>query len=188
MVERTIFHKIHMNTTIEANQPVRFESLGFGGLVTSNTMDRMKQIIVNSLRSYYIRRWAEKIVDFAPDEYSKAETIYDFIVSKCRYIQDPVGLELLKTPQVSLQLIEVGDSPAIDCDDATILIGALVESIGLPYAIRAVSFNNDEFSHIYGLVKIIEKGWIPMDFVVGKKGGYMGDEPQGITRMKDMEV
>ncbi len=172
----------------QANQSVRLESLGFGSIVTPNTMELMRRIIVDSIRSYYVRRWAEKIVDFAPDEYSKAETIFDFIVSKCRYVQDPIGLELLKTPQVSLELIEVGDSPAIDCDDATILIGALTESIGLPYALRAVSFNNDEFSHIYGLVKIAEKGWIPMDFVVGKKGGYMGDEPQGITRMKDMEV
>ncbi len=99
-----------------------------------------------------------------------------------------MGLELLKTPPVSLQQIEVGGSPALDCDDATILIGSLIMVIGIPYALRAVSFNNDEYSHIYGLVYIKDRGWIAADFVIGKHGGYIGDEPKEVTRIKDMEV
>ena len=172
----------------QANHPVRIESLGFGAIVTPNTMEKMRQIILASIRNYQVRLWAEKLIDFAPDDFEKAEKIYNFIVNNCRYVQDPVGLELLKTPPVSLQAIEVGGHPALDCDDATILIGSLIMSIGIPFALRAVSFNNDEFSHVYGLVYIKDRGWVATDFVVGKKGGYFGDEPQGITRIKDMEV
>jgi hypothetical protein len=171
----------------QANQPVRIESLGFGAIVTANTMEKMKELIHYSLRDYYVRLWAEKIVDFATDDYSKVEMIYDFVVSNCRYLRDPVGLELLKAPHVSLQTIEAGGSPALDCDDATMLIGALIMSAGIPYALRAVSFN-EEYSHVYGLVYIKDRGWVPIDFVVAKKGGQLGDEPTGITKIKDMEI
>ncbi len=171
-----------------ANQPVRIGSLGMGPLVTINTMEKMKQIILASIHNYYVRLWAEKLIDFAGDDYDKVENIYNFVVNKCRYVQDPSGLELLKTPIVSLEIIEIGGSPALDCDDATILIGSLVMSIGIPFALRAVSFNEDDFSHVYGLVYIKDRGWVPVDFVVGKKGGYLGDEPEAITKIKDVEV
>ena len=169
------------------NHPVRIEHLGFGAIVTPNTMEKMRQIILASIRNYQVRIWAERIIEFAPDDFEKAEKIYNFIVNNCRYVQDPVGLEMLKTPIVSLQTIEVGGSPALDCDDATILIGSLVMSIGIPFALRAVAFN-EEYSHVYGLVYIKDRGWVASDFVIGKKGGYLGDEPTGITQIKDMEI
>ncbi len=171
-----------------ANQPVRIDSLGYGPIVTTNTMQLMKNIILSSIRNFYIRSWAERLIDHEVDDYERVRSIYNFIVNHCRYVQDPVGLELLKTPIVSLQLIEAGGSPAIDCDDAAILIGSLVMAIGIPYALRAVNFNHDDFSHVYGLVYIRDHGWVPVDFVVGKKGGYIGEEPEGITQIKDMEV
>ena len=171
----------------QANHPIRFEDVGFGSIVTPNTMALMKNIINASVRSYYVRRWAEKITEYADDDYSRAEAIFNFIVSNSRYVPDPVGMELLKSPEVSLQLIEVGHQPAMDCDDSAILMGALAMAVGIPYALRAVSFN-EEYSHVYGLVRIKERGWIPIDFVVGKKGGNFGDEPEGIVAIKDMEV
>ena len=175
------------NYSQSTNQPVRIESLGFGSIVTPNTMEKMRQIILDSLRNYQVRLWAERLIDFAPDDFEKAENIYNFVVNHCRYVQDIVGLELLKTPIVSLQQLEVGGSPALDCDDATILIGSLIMAIGIPFALRAVAFN-EEYSHVYGLVYAKDRGWIPADFVIGKKGGYMGEEPEGITRIKDMEI
>ncbi len=176
-----------------SNHPVRIESLGFGSIVTPNTMEKMRQIINASIRNYYVRVWAEKLIEFAPDDYSKVENIYNFIVNHCRFVKDPVPLEMLKTPTVSLQMIEAGGFPAIDCDCATILIGSLVESIGIPYAIRAVALADsdvgpNEYSHVYGLFYIKDRGWTPIDFLVGKKGGYLGDEPTGITKIKDLEV
>jgi hypothetical protein len=175
------------STSRFADQPTRIEPLGNGSIVTSNTLGKMKEIILASVRNYYVRLWAERIVGFAQDDYEKSEVIFNFIVNNCRYLNDPVGIELLKTPIISLQLIEIGGSPAIDCDDAAILIGSLVMSIGIPYALRAVSFN-DDFSHVYGLVQTKEKGWVPVDFVVGKKGGRIGEEPPGITKIKDEVV
>jgi hypothetical protein len=168
------------------NQPTRIEPLGFGSIVTPNTMKKMCQIIAESIHDYRVRVWAEKLVGYSSDDLSIAESIYYFIVNHCRYVKDPVGLEMLKFPMVSLQQIEVGGSPALDCDDATILIGSLLMSVGIRYALRAVSFN-EEYSHVYGLA-YLDKKWTPIDFVLGKKGGEFGLEPPGITRIKDMEV
>lgn len=154
------------------NHPVRIQSLGFGDAVTPNTMEKMREIINLSLRRYYVRLWAEKIVDFAENDYEKVESVFNFILDHSRYVSDPVGLELLKSPEVSLQIIEVGGYPALDCDDATILIGSLLMSVGIPYALRSVSFNK-EFSHVYGLAYVKDRGWLPVDFVVGKRGGEL---------------
>jgi hypothetical protein len=169
------------------NHSVKIHSLGFGSAVTPNTMEKMREIINLSLRNYYVRLWAEKIVDFAENDYAKVESVYKFVLEHSRYISDPVGLELLKSPEVSLEIIEVGGYPALDCDDATILIGSLLMIVGIPYALRAVSFD-DEFSHVYGLAYIMNQGWLPVDFVVGKRGGELGEEPKGITKVKDVEV
>lgn len=169
------------------NYSVQFEEVGFGSIVTPNTMAIMRRIIIDSTRDYSIRQWAEKITGYAGDDYEMAEAIFNFVVSNCRYVPDPVGMELLRVPQIPLQIISVGDQPALDCDDATILIGALTMAVGIPYALRAVSFN-EQFSHVYGLVNIKERGWIPVDFVVGKHGGEFGEEPKNILAIKDMEI
>jgi len=168
------------------DQPTRVESLGFGAVVTPNTMKKMSQIIIDSIHDYRVRVWAEKLIGYSSDDFSKAEEIFYFLVNHCRYVQDPVGLEMLKFPMVSLQQIEVGGCPALDCDDATILIGSLLMSVGIRYALRAVSFN-EEYSHVYGLA-YLNKKWTPIDFVLGKKGGEFGSEPPGVARIKDMIV
>lgn len=167
--------------------PYHVESLGFGALVTPNTMDLMRRLILDSLKNYEVRNWAEKIIGYASNDFEKAEKIFNFVVNHSRYVLDPVNLEMLKSPIISLQTIEVGGSPALDCDDATILIGALVMSVGIPYALRAIGFNN-EYSHVYGLIYIKDRGWVPADFVLAKRGKNLGDEASGVTRIKDLEV
>lgn len=173
----------------QSQYKISFESLGFGEkIVTINTMNRMAQMINMGMRSFYVRRWAEKIILGTTTDYDKAEAVYNFVLNHSVYVKDPTDLEMLKGAEVSLQLIQVGDYASIDCDCASILIGALIKSIGLRYALRAVAFNNEsEFTHVYGMV-YAEDGWTPMDFVVGWKGGKMGEEPGAITSIKDMEV
>lgn len=173
------------------NQPVRIEHLGFGAIVTSNTMERMRQIILASIRNYQVRTWAEKITDYAGDEHSRAEAIWNFILNHTRFLPDPTNLEMIKTPPVFLQLWGAGsDRVPGDCDDLTILSLSLLESIGFRTALRAVSFdpdNSSDFSHIYGLV-YIDKQWTPFDLVAGMKGMDLGSEPPNIVSIRDMEV
>jgi len=175
-----------MEVSNQARQFVRFEGIGNGEEIASNTMIKMRNIINSSIRNYYVRRWAEIITDSLIDsDYEKVKAVYDFLATRTRYLKDPFGLELLKTPPVSLQLIEAGDRPALDCDDLTILSLSLLKSIGFPVALRAVSYHLDKrFRHIYGLVKV-KNEWIPFDLV---KLPGLGREHPGVTRIVDMEV
>ncbi len=168
--------------------PTRTEFLGYGDEITTNTMAKMKDIINKSIKDYYVRRWAEKIIERAGrNDFARVDAIYRFLYSTTNYVKDPLGLELLKTPQVALQLIEIGEVPGLDCDDLTILSLSLLKSIGYPVALRAVGFrrNDNKYTHIYGLVHIQRMGWIPFDLV---HGIGLGNEPPGILRAIDMEV
>ncbi len=167
----------------------RLEPLGFGQVITSNTLQKMKRIVNDSIRNYYVRRWAEKMVENTPEDGSdttRVHAIYDYLATYTRYLKDPWGLELLKTPLVSLQLLDIGETPSLDCDDLTILAMSLLKSIGFRVGFRATSYRPDKkFSHVYGLVKIKGIGWVPFDLV--KKPG-VGFEPPAPTNIYDMEV
>ncbi len=172
----------------QANQPVSIEFLGFGEEITLNTMNRMGSIINSSIRDYYVRRWAEKIIErTGEDDASRAQVIYDFLSNHTNYVKDPTGLELLKTPKVSLQLIERGEIPGLDCDCLTILSMALLKSIGFRVGMRAAGYRPDgKFTHIYGLVLIKPYGWVPFDLV--KNLGLGNEAPMQKLSQKDTEV
>jgi len=171
----------------QIRQPSKVEFLGFGDVITPRTMEKMKEIINESIRDYYVRRWAEKIIERAGQTDSgKLDAIYNFIYNQTNYVRDPFGLELLKTPQVSLQLIEIGEIPGLDCDDLAILSLSLLKSIGYPVALRAAGFGpDDRYTHVYGLVRVPKVGWVPFDLV---RGVGLGNEPPGIKRVWDVEV
>lgn len=176
---------MRFNIFSQTNHPSQIRSLGFGDAVTSNTMVMMKDLINRSLKNYYVRRWAEKIVDGITDDDEKVYAIYNFIYTNTRYLRDPYGLELLKSPEVALELIDVGERPALDCDDLCILSLSLLKSIGFPVALRAAGYDpNEPFSHVYGLVRVKGK-WTPIDLVKGQGPGW---EPPGKIMVMDMEV
>jgi hypothetical protein len=173
------------NISSQTKYPTRIKQIGFGDAVTTNTMVMMKDIINLSLKNYYIRRWAEKIIDGITNDEDKVYTIYDFIYKNTKYLYDPYGLELLKSPEVALELIEVGEIPALDCDDLTILSLSLLKSVGFPVALRTAGYRLEEpYSHVYGLV-MVKKKWIPIDLVKGQGPGW---EPPGKIMVRDMEV
>ncbi len=176
------------NISKQANQPVSIEFLGFGEEITPRTMNKMGSIINSSIRDYYVRRWAEKIIErTGEDDFSRASIIYDFLSNHTNYVKDPTGLELLKTPKVSLQLIEVGEIPGLDCDDLTILSLALLKSIGFRVGLRATGYRPDEkYTHVYGMVLIKPYGWVPFDLV--KNLGLGNEAPMNKTAQKDMEI
>ncbi|MBT9169557.1 MAG: hypothetical protein DDT19_02918 [Syntrophomonadaceae bacterium] len=170
--------------------PVRKEFIGFGEEAIRNTLVKMRDIINQSFQNYYVRRWAENILSrhhpYSDDsDFSKAENIANFLMTNTRYLRDPYGLEMLRTPVVSLQLLEAGDIPYLDCDDLTTLSLSLLKSIGFPVSMRAVSYHPDRrFRHVYGQVKI-RRIWYPLDLT---KSHGLGWEAPGVTNILDVIV
>lgn len=168
------------------SHPVRKFNIGSGDNASYNTMALMKKIIIDSSQDYYVRRWAEEMISGAGEnEMERISSIYDYLKQTTKYVYDPDGLELIKTPHVSLQLIESGATPIMDCDDYVVLSLALLRALGFQVALRAGAYETNDFDHIYGLVKVQGQLWLPIDLTNPQGLGLDAPNPK---RVYDMEV
>lgn len=86
----------------------------------------------------------------------EVRAVHDFVRDRIRYVKDPVGMELVQTPQATLQL------KSGDCDDKSVLAAAMLKSIGHPSRFVAVAFKPGELSHVYVESKIGGR-WIALE-------------------------
>ncbi len=124
-------------------------------------------ITSNDIRSYIqttseIKQIADKIVTLSCKETHKvcnAKAMFYFVQKNFNYLNDPLAFEYYKTPQESF------NSNSGDCDDASILLSSLLQSVGLQTRFVFV------LKHVYVQVKISEAkssykdedGWINLD-------------------------
>jgi hypothetical protein len=165
--------------------PVQKLSIGFGDFASTKTMKIMKDIIIKSSENPYIRNWAESIVVSCPnDNMARAATLYNFLRSRTRYCRDMEKIEFIKTPPVSLQLLEVGGTPLLDCDDYTVLSLSLLSTLGYITKIRAVAYSSKRFEHVYGLC-LVQGDYVPFDLV--NPNGFSAEKME-IIRYTDLDV
>jgi transglutaminase-like putative cysteine protease len=121
------------------------------------------------------------------DYYGEVKAIFDWVRKYIRYVHDINGIDTFQHPARTL---EFGGG---DCDDYTILLASLYQSIGYPVRIRVVAAVRPEvyknmtpsqkskvdYNHIYLLVGIpphklpdSQKDWIPVDASVNKPFGW----------------
>jgi len=83
------------------------------------------------------------------------------------------------------------DTVVLQCDDYTITMGALLQSIGYPIKLRVIQTTDaDDWNHIYLAVGIPPghpQAWMPLDASVDRPAGW--EPPRSmIKRLKDYEV
>ena len=109
-----------------------------------------------------IKQIADKIVTLSCQETHKvcnAKAMFYFVQKNFNYLNDPLAFEYYKTPQESLK------SDSGDCDDSSILLSSLLQSIGLQTRFVFVP------GHVYVQVKLpeaisaykTEDNWINLD-------------------------
>jgi transglutaminase-like putative cysteine protease len=150
---------------------------GVDGIVaTLNAMVRMTRVYKKDVG---IITLARQLIDQAPGS-ANAKNYSDFVCllqhfvrDQIRYVRDPHnGPEMVQTPPRTLQ-IRTGD-----CDDKSVLLAALLASIGLPTRFTAVGFNDGPLSHVLPEVKLAAK-WIPLETILdGVEPGWF---PPGVT-------
>lgn len=146
---------------------------GFQG--TLSTVDLIKQLLVEGTRSYPIRARACEIVGFVPSRDSTGEikAVYNWIRSRAPFRMDPHGLELLHTPERTLEEIDATRSYGVDCDDMVILAGALLQSIGHPVRFVLAGHGPGLYNHIFlESYSNRDLDWIALDLA-------MPDQPAG---------
>jgi transglutaminase-like putative cysteine protease len=98
--------------------------------------------------------------------------LHAFVRDAIRYQMDPAGVELIQTPEKTLEYMSG------DCDDKSTLLAALLESVGHPCRFWAVGFDgNGEFSHVL-VETLIGTQWVPLETILDVDPGW---RPSGVT-------
>jgi hypothetical protein len=152
-----------MNLEMRAPMNVTVLQIPGGDAGTAATIAAMRRLIeegkkdpvVRELAIDILRRARIKAYDFA----GEARAIYNSVLRNMRFTRDVRGKETLHSARELVRL-RMGD-----CDDFTILMCSLLESVGLATQIKTVA--NDErdpqtFTHVFPEVRINGK-WVAAD-------------------------
>jgi hypothetical protein len=143
---------------------------GYAG--TMRTAEHVKRLIREGVKDFYVRQKAIDILlarRVPPKHYlGEIDALFRWVQRNVRYTKDPYRVEVLHSPRRMLEL------RAGDCDDMTILLGSMLESIGHP--VRLILTGPDPrrprlFSHIY--LEVNHRGtWIPCDATMPHPMGW----------------
>lgn len=113
----------------------------------------MRKLIELGKRDPRVRQTAEIILKTfdvpAHDKWREVRSIYLWVKRNVRYIRDPWDIEYVQTPGRMLETLTG------DCDDYTVLLGALLESVGYPVDIKVVARKGRRnLHHVYPVVSM----------------------------------
>jgi transglutaminase-like putative cysteine protease len=130
------------------------------------------KLIREGSRDFYVRQRAIEIFREAgappKDRWAEVCALFHWVRNNVRYTRDIFRMELLHTPRRMLEL------RAGDCDDMTILLGAMLVSTGHPVRLALTGFRRKRphsYSHIYPEVNV-RGNWIALDATMGEPIGW----------------
>lgn len=137
------------------------------------TMKSMRQLVRDAIRDpgQQVRETALNILRGVNTFSAQAGCIQAWIQNCIEYRRDPVDVELVQTPQVTLQL------KAGDCDDQAVLAASLLQATGHPTQFIAVGMNGGPLSHVLAQT-LIGTSWVSVETIERRALGWM---PPGIT-------
>jgi transglutaminase-like putative cysteine protease len=143
---------------------------GYAG--TKKTVEHIIRLIKEGAKDFCLRQTAIDILiqnGVRPKDYVREiETLFEWVKHNVRYTRDIYRVELLHSARRMLEL------RAGDCDDMTILLGAMLKAVGHPVRLALVGFNPRRkklFTHIY--LEVLYKGlWLPLDATMNRPIGW----------------
>jgi transglutaminase-like putative cysteine protease len=137
------------------------------------TMRAMRQLVRDSIRDsqQQVRETAISILRGVNAFTAQAQAIQAWVQSTIEYRRDPPDVELVQTPQVTLQL------RAGDCDDQAVLTAALLTAVGHPAQFIALGIGGAPFSHVLTQT-LIGRSWVSVETIERRPMGWL---PSGIT-------
>lgn len=143
----------------------------------------MRKLVDEALNdAQFVRQAIEMVRSVAAfDELGELHALYRWVKGHIRYTKDPVTKEKLYPPQELLKI------RAGDCDDISMLLGALAIAIGYPARLITVSANAqspEEFSHVYVEAEAPagSGNWVPLD--AARLDSEFGAEPPHYFRKR----
>ena len=139
---------------------------------TLTTAEIIGTLIREGAKDFYVRQKAIQIFRTyrikPKNRLGEVCALFDFVKRNIRYTRDIFKVELLHSARRMLEL------RAGDCDDMTILLGAMLLSTGHPVRLILAGFRRNRphaYSHIYPEVNVGGR-WIAIDATVDKPMGW----------------
>ncbi len=132
----------------------------------------MSNLVKNYKKDLQIREHAMELVAHLPQKAWQAEiaALFVFVRDDIRYVRDVNNVETVATP---VKTLEYGQG---DCDDKSVLLASLLESIGHPTAFVAIGYSPDTFMHVYVQTRL-NSGWVGLETT---EPWPMGKRPSGL--------
>lgn len=150
-----------------------------GVSATLRAVALIRHAITEGSQSWKVRQRAVAIVQRAQveakDYQGELQALWDWSAQNLRYTRDPATAELVHSAELLLDLIAAG-AGAGDCDDQSVLLGALAASIGQQVQIRIVGDKPEQFRHVHLRIKAGQR-WISADLTAWPKHD-LGYEPK----------
>lgn len=155
---------------------VRKETLPPGRDGTADTLRRMASFVRQSDAHRIVKATAAELVkDFNPgDLRGQAERVFYWVRDSLRYVRDIRGVEEITAPWTILESLRSGGfSHSSDCDDHSILLAALLRSIGFATRFVAVASGRNALNLDHVRAEVLLSGyWFPMEATI--KGASFG--------------
>jgi transglutaminase-like putative cysteine protease len=148
-----------------------------GAAGTLSTARLIAELIRDGAKDFYVRQKTIEIFRAsrvpAKDRLGEVRAVFTWVRQHVRYTRDIFRVELLHSARRMLEL------RAGDCDDMTILLGAMLMSTGHPVRLVLAGFRRDRphvYSHIYPEVHVRGR-WVPLDATVRRPMGWAPPAP-----------
>ncbi len=148
-----------------------------GRVGTLRTAELIVKLIRAGARDFCVRQTAITIFRAydvrSKDRLGEVWALFDWVRRNIRYTRDIFQVELLHSARRMLQL------RAGDCDDMTILLGAMLLSTGHPVRVVLAGYRRDRphvYTHVYPQAKVRGR-WISLDATMPYPMGWAPPAP-----------
>ncbi|MCC6752028.1 MAG: transglutaminase domain-containing protein [Deltaproteobacteria bacterium] len=148
---------------------------------TAATITEMGRLSVAAAHDPKFVSWVRgQVADLKSKDYvGEAKRIFEIVHNHVRYVQDPLGLEVVQDPRAVLFRDGSGD-----CDEHASTVAAMALALGHRAAFRTVAADYDrpdQWSHVYALIGVQDPSqpdgiaWYPADTT--QRRATLGWEP-----------
>jgi transglutaminase-like putative cysteine protease len=131
------------------------------------TMQSMRDLVVAAVRdpAQKIRETALSIIGNT-GYVDQVRRLQHWVQTNIAYVHDPVTVELVQTPQYTLQ------QKAGDCDDQSVLLASMLDATGHPARFIAVGLAGQPLSHVM-VQTLIGQQWAGVETIIARPLGWM---------------
>jgi len=161
--------------------PSLLMDLPAGNAGTAATLQVMHAATMAGKTNPAIRHQAVILARIPPpkDYLALASVMQEFVKRAVHYVPDVSGVETVQTADYTLR------NRAGDCDDQSVLLASLLESVGQHTRFVAVGFEQGQFSHVYVQVQPTGSSqWYGAETIVDQPLGW---NPPGVVNSLYMD-